>query len=93
MPHKVKLKTHVTYNKKEFVCKSSINSMSAIHTKILEDGIAVVRMSDCHGSIKWHNNMNDQKEVDEFLEKLDTSIAHLKEFRKEIYLKKKNNLA
>lgn len=86
------VKTHVTYNQKEFISKNSINSMSAIHTKILEDGIAVVRMSDCHGSIKWHNNMNEQKEVDEMLEKLDTAITHLQSFRKEIYIKKRNNL-
>lgn len=82
-----KQKEHVPYNKKEFVAKGSINSMSAIHTKILSDGTAVVRLSDCHGSIKWHNSMNDRKEIIEFLEKIDTTIRHLQEFRKEIDIK------
>ena len=82
-----KKRQHVPWNSKEFIAKASINSMSAIHTKILEDGIAVVRLSDCHGSIKWHNDMNDKKEIIEFMEKIDTVVAHLTKFREEIKIK------
>lgn len=82
-----KQKEHVPYNRKEFIAKGSINSMSAIHTKILPEGTAVIRLSDCHCSIKWHNSMNDRKEILEFLEKIDTVIGHLQEFRKEINIK------
>lgn len=87
MANKNKKRQHVPYNRKEFIAKTSINSMSAIHTKILEDGTAVVRLSDCHGSIKWHNDMNEKSQIIEFIEKIDTVVAHLQEFRKEIKIK------
>ena len=53
--------------------------MSAIHCKIL-DGRAIVRLSDCHGSIKWHNSINKPLEVKEMLSKLRNSIEELKQF-------------
>lgn len=37
---------HATYNKKVFIAPDDITSMSAIHAKIMPDGIAVVRLSD-----------------------------------------------
>lgn len=58
-----KKRYHIPFNKKAFVAPESINSMSAVHTKILTDGIAVIRISDCHGSIRWHNDMNKKEEV------------------------------
>jgi len=82
-----KSKVHVTYNKKGFVSPNSINSMSAIHTKILSDGIAVVRISDCHGSIKWWNDLNIKEEVSEMLCKIDTAIAMLSEMREQVAVK------
>lgn len=87
MPKKSKSKIHITWNKKEFICKNSINSMSAVHTKIYPDGTAVARLSDCHGSIKWHNNLNDPKEVKELIEKLSTARKHLEAFEEEIKIK------
>ena len=78
---------HVTYNKKVFVAPNSINSMSAIHTKILSDGIAVVRISDCHGSIKWWNDLNKKEEVSEMLVKIDTALAILTEMRGQVAAK------
>lgn len=41
-----------TYNDKIFIAPDSINSMSAIHCKIYEDGKAIIRLSDCHNSIR-----------------------------------------
>jgi hypothetical protein len=90
MAKEKKQRRHIAYNEKAFVAPTSINSMSAIHAKLYEDGTAVLRISDCHGSIKWHNNINFQPEVKEFLEKIDNAIAVMSRFRKEIAIKDKN---
>lgn len=84
---KKKQPKHVTFNRKVFIAQNSINSMSAIHTKIYEDGTAIIRLSDCHGSIRWHNNMNNQSEVKEMLEKLDSAAEAIKIFREQIKIK------
>lgn len=86
---KKKKALHVTYNKKVFIAPDSINSMSAIHTKLYKDGTAIARLSDCNGSIRWHNNMNDQAEVQEMLTKLTNSIDVLTEFRDHLIIKSK----
>lgn len=75
---------HVTYNKKEFLAPNSIRSMSAIHTKIYKDGNAIIRISDCHNSIKIWNNIGDKEEVLEVVDKINTLINSLNDFRNEI---------
>lgn len=92
MGKKKQKKKHVTYNKKVFVAPESINSMSAIHTKIYEDGTAIIRLSDCNGSIRWHNNLNDQNEVAEMLCKLTNAMQVMLEFKNEIKHKLNNTL-
>lgn len=84
---KTKKIIHKEYNKKSFLAPESINSMAAIFTKIHEDGIAVIRISDCHNSIKIWNDLNDQKQVYEMLQKVNVLIAKLMEFREEVKLK------
>jgi hypothetical protein len=58
--------------------------MSAIHTKIYKDGTAIIRISDCHNSIKIWNNTGDKEEVKEFVDKINTMINSLNDFRNEI---------
>ncbi|WP_390450890.1 hypothetical protein [Chryseobacterium sp. Alg-005] len=74
----------MSYNKKTFIAPNSIDSMSAIHCKIYDDGKAIVRLSDCHGSIRWHNQITDLKERKEFLEKLGNSITELQNLKNHI---------
>lgn len=74
----------MNYNKKTFIAPNSIDSMSAIHCKIYDDGKAIARLSDCHGSIRWHNQINDPEERKEFIEKLDKTINELLKFRNHI---------
>lgn len=90
---KNKLKKHVTYNKKVFVAPESINSMSAIHTKIYEDGTAIIRISDCNGSIRWHNNLNNQQEVAEMICKLTNAMQVIQEFKNEVNYKLNTNIS
>jgi hypothetical protein len=89
---KVKTKKHASYNLKEFLEPTSINSMSAIHTKIYPDGRAVARLSDCHNSIRWWNDMNKPEEVKEMVTKLDTVINVLQMFRSEVVIKDPNHI-
>lgn len=69
----------MTYNKKTFIAPDSVSSMSAIHCKIQDDR-AIVRLSDCHGSIKWHNDINDPAEVSEMINKLSNAAHEIIEF-------------
>lgn len=84
---KSKKKLHATYNNKQFLAPGSITSMSAIHTKIYSDGIAIIRISDCHNSIKVWNDLNNLNEVEEMLNKIDTLSSMLKDFRAEVAVK------
>ena len=79
--------THATYNKKEFLAPRSINSMAAIFTKIHKDGTAIIRISDCHNSIKLWNDLNDENQVHEMLQKANMLISMIVEFRDEVKLK------
>jgi Ca2+-binding EF-hand superfamily protein len=60
----------VEYNDKTFLAPESINSMSAIHCKIYEDGKGIIRISDCHNSIRLWNFVNTQEGAKEMLEKI-----------------------
>lgn len=71
-------------NKKEFLAKESINSTAAIHTKLRPDGIAQIRISDCNNSIKLWNNLNHTDEHAEMMEKINTIITHLEQFKTEL---------
>lgn len=75
---------HVTYNQKEFLAPDSIRSMAAVHTKILKDGTAIVRISDCNNSIRIWNDFNVPMEKEEMLTKVENLIKNLQEFRVEI---------
>lgn len=72
------------YNRKIFIAPNSLNSMSAIHCKIVEGDIAVARISDCHRSVKFHNKISDPAEKFEFLEKLENLIYELQNFKNHI---------
>jgi hypothetical protein len=72
---------HVTYNQKGFLAPNSIRSMAVVHTKILKDGIAIVRISDCNNSIRIWNDFNDAEEKKEMLSKVDNLIDNLQAFR------------
>jgi hypothetical protein len=78
---KCKKVQHATYNEKAFLVPTSINSMAAIFTKVHADGTAVIRISDCHNSIKLWNDLNDDKQVIEMLQKCNTIISKLEDFR------------
>lgn len=78
---------HATVNRKVFLAPDSIRSMSAIFTKIYEDGTAIIRISDCHQSIKLWNNLNNRSEVLEMLQKIETLQEMLSEFHKEVKIK------
>lgn len=80
---KTKLK-HVVFNSKRFLAPASIRSMAAIHTKILSDGTAIVRISDCNNSARIWNDFNSTEEKKEMLEKVTNLISHLELFKKEI---------
>lgn len=81
---KSKSKKHVTYNKKMFLSAKSIRSMAAVHTKIMEDGTAILRISDCNNSIRIWNNLNEKIEVEEMVVKVSNLIAVLHEFGEEL---------
>lgn len=75
---------HALFNSKRFLAPGSIRSMAAIHTKILADGTAIVRISDCNNSTRIWNDFNSSEEKKEMLEKVENLISHLKLFKQEI---------
>lgn len=79
-----KTKRQKTYNKKKFLSSKSIHSMSAMHTKIYDDGIAIIRISDCHNSIKIWNNINKPGEIKELIRKIDVMVKLASDFKTEL---------
>ena len=75
---------HGTYNKKGFLAPNSIRSMAVVHTKILKDGTAILRISDCNNSIRIWNDFNNPEEKKEMLSKVDNLIENLQAFRVDI---------
>lgn len=75
---------HVTYNQKAFLAPNSIRSMAAVHAKILKDGTAILKISDCNTSIRIWNDFNDLEEKKEMLIKIDNLVNNLLSFRTEI---------
>lgn len=78
---------HVTYNKKTFLAPESILSMAAIHTKIRDDGTAILRISDCNTSVRIWNDFNDENQKQEMLLKVKTLISSLQNFETEIKIR------
>lgn len=84
---KKKKKQHIPFSKKIFLAPESHTSMSAIHAKIRKDGTSELRLSDCNGTIRWLNDLNDKDQAKEMLTKLDSAMSIILEFRKEVVLK------
>lgn len=84
---KKKNKVHVTYNRKIFLAPDSLLSMAAIHTKIKPCGEAQIRISDCNNTVKLWNNLNDPKQVKEFLLKIRNLKSELELIEQEIKIK------
>ena len=83
--NKKKSKTlHLTFNKKEFLAPESIRSMAAVHTKILADGTAILRVSDCNTSVRIWNDFNNKEEIKEMLLKVESLRDALYDFQEEI---------
>lgn len=80
-------KFHVTYNKKAFLAPDSIRSMAVIHTKILKEGTAILRISDCNNSVRIWNDLNDKEEVKEMLKKTESLRDMLWDFQEELKLR------
>ena len=71
-----------TINNKEFLAKTSLKSSANIHTKLYPTGEYQIRINDCNGGAKIWGNLFDEVDREEFIEKIDTLISHLTEFRK-----------
>ena len=83
--NKKKSKTlHVTYNQKKFLAPESIRSMAAVHAKILSDGTAILRVSDCNTSVRIWNDFNNKEEIKEMLLKVESLRDALYDFQEEI---------
>lgn len=61
--------------------------MAAVHTKIMEDGIAILRISDCNNSIRIWNDINNKIEVEEMIVKVANLMAVLGEFGEELRMR------
>lgn len=60
------------YNVKKFLVENSHRSMACYHAKVMDDGIMKLTIHDCKGSIQLHNNLDNEDEVHEAIEKLET---------------------
>lgn len=79
------------YNKKQFLLPDSHRSMSCYHAKVMEDGVMKLTIHDCKRSIQLKNDLNNEDEIDEAIEKLNNfaeGILELKSFIQENYKKK-----
>lgn len=62
-------------NKKIFLAPNSIKSMAAAHAKIYQDKKEyVLRVSDCHNSIKLWGKTDTEEGINEGIEKLENLI-------------------
>ena len=79
------------YNKKEFLSPNSIWSMAAFHAAIHDDGICILRISDCKNSIKIWNDFNEPSQIIDMkqcLMTLSEGISELISFIDDNYLNK-----
>ena len=63
-----------TYNKKCFILPESHRSMSCYHAKVMEDGMMKLTMHDCKRSIQLKNNLNNEEEIQEAIDKLNALV-------------------
>jgi len=80
----------LTYNKKQFLLPESARSMSCYHAKIMEDGLMKLTIHDCKRSIQLKNDLNNEDEIDEAIQKLNSLaevIIELKSFIQENFKK------
>lgn len=65
--------------------------MAAYHAKVMEDGIMKLTIHDCKGAIQLNNDLNEQVQVQEAIDKLEAlakGIYELQFFIVKNYLKK-----
>jgi hypothetical protein len=77
-----------TYNVKNFLAPHSPRTMSCYHAKVMEDGMMKLTMHDCKRSIQLKNNLNNEEEIQEAIDKLENlaqAILCLKNFIQENY--------
>lgn len=74
-----------TYNKKAFLLPDSINSMSAYHAKVFEDGKYIFRIHDCLTGIRLRGDLNTKEGVTEAYNKTDALIEGLQGFKDFIF--------
>jgi hypothetical protein len=64
-----------TYNVKNFLVPHSHRSMSCYHAKVMEDGLMKLTIHDCKRSIQLKNNLNNEEEIQEAIDKLSALAA------------------
>ena len=77
-----------SYNVKNFLVPNSHRTMSCYHAKVMEDGMMKLTMHDCKRSIQLKNNLNNEDEIIEAIEKLENlaqGILKLKAFIEDNY--------
>ena len=74
-----------TFNKKNFLLPDSPRSMASYHAKVMEDGIMKLTIHDCKGSIQLHNDLNNQEEIREAMNKLSALASGIIEPQDFIY--------
>lgn len=78
----------LTYNVKNFLAPQSHRTMSCYHAKVMEDGMMKLTMHDCKRSIQLKNNLNNEVEIQEAIDKLENlaqGILQLKAFIEDNY--------
>jgi hypothetical protein len=63
-----------TYNVKNFLAPHSPRTMSCYHAKVMEDGMMKLTMHDCKRSIQLKNNLNNEEEIQEAIDKLNALV-------------------
>ena len=84
-----------TYNKKNFLLPDSHRSMSSYHAKVMEDGIMKLTIHDCKHSIQLKNDLNNQEEIKEAIDKLKEladGALQLMEFIEDNYVIKQESI-
>ena len=81
----------VIINNKEFLEPNSVFSTATIHTKLLSDkignlekGKAIICISDCKHSIMLWNDIDSENSRRQMLNKVNTLVSHLQNYRNEL---------
>ncbi|MEI7503255.1 MAG: hypothetical protein WCJ61_08215 [Paludibacter sp.] len=84
-----------TFNKKHFLLPNSHRSMSCYHAKVMEDGIMKLTIHDCKRSVQLKNDLNNQEEIKEAIDKLKelaNGALQLMEFIQDNYIIKQESI-